>query len=158
MEEVRRTNPGTTIFMKVEDGTMEKGEHRFERLYVCLQACKEGFKAGCRKLIGIDGCHLKGPHEGMLLAAIGVDANNCMFPIAYAMVEGENKKSWTWFLESLRQDLCIGNQHEWTFISDKQKGLFPAFEYVLPYVHHRFCVMHLHANFKRDGYKGNAWK
>lgn len=59
MEKVRRTNPGTTILMKVEDGTKEQGEPRFEKLYVCLQACKEGFKSGRRKLIRVDGCHMR---------------------------------------------------------------------------------------------------
>ncbi|CAB4309835.1 unnamed protein product [Prunus armeniaca] len=31
----------------------------FERLYVCLDACKKDFLAGCRPIIGVDGCHLK---------------------------------------------------------------------------------------------------
>lgn len=40
MEEVRRTNLGTTIFIKLVDGTLETGEPRFEKMYVCLEACK----------------------------------------------------------------------------------------------------------------------
>lgn len=130
----------------------------FERLYVCLQACKEGFKAGCRPVVGVDGCHLKGPHSGVLLAAIGIDANNCMFHVAYAVVEGETKKSWTWFFQSVQQDLGIYDQPMWTFISDKQKGLLPAFEDVFLNVHHRFYVIHLHSNFKFAGYKSKAHK
>ena len=127
-------------------------------MYVCLQACKEWFKVGCRPFIGLDGCHLKGPQKGILLAAVGVDANNCMFPITYAVVEGENKKSWKWFLEALQQDLGIYNQDQWTFISDKQKCLDSTCEAVLPHVHYRLCALHLHANFKPACYRGKAFK
>ncbi|XP_031104367.1 uncharacterized protein LOC116026261 [Ipomoea triloba] len=44
------------------------------------------------------------------------------------------------------------------FISDKQKGLVPAFVDVLPRVEHRFCVRHLHANMKVSGFQGKALK
>jgi len=37
-------------------------------------------------------------------------------------------------------------------MSDKQKGLIEAFNDILPYVSHRFCVRHLHNNFKRAGF------
>lgn len=38
------------------------------------------------------------------------------------------------------------------------QGLGDAVEYLLPYAEHRFCVRHLHANFKAKGYKGKAFK
>ncbi|KAB2612163.1 hypothetical protein D8674_036843 [Pyrus ussuriensis x Pyrus communis] len=100
-DELRRTNPG---------------------------ACKNGFKNGCRQLVGLDGCHLKGVLKGRLLFAVGMDANNQTWVIAYVIVELENKDSWVWLLELLAADLGIVNQRAWTFISDKQKGLIPAFE------------------------------
>ncbi|XP_070007025.1 uncharacterized protein [Nicotiana sylvestris] len=55
-------------------------------------------------------------------------------------------------------DLEIEEQYLWTFMSDKQKGFLEAFEIVLPDVSHRFCVRHLHTNFKRAGYNGMALK
>ena len=73
---------------------------------------------GCRPIIGIDGCHLKGSFGGQLLCAIGKDANDNMFPIAYAVVEQELKDSWTWFLTCLLKDI---GQKTLTFISDQQK-------------------------------------
>lgn len=33
----------------------------FQRMYVCLKACKIGFLAGCRPVKSMDACHLKGP-------------------------------------------------------------------------------------------------
>ena len=67
---------------------------------------------GCRPIIGVDGCHLKGAYGGQLLTIVGIDGNNCMFPIAYAEVELENKNAWVWFLELLTADLQIGNDKQ----------------------------------------------
>jgi len=38
------------------------------------------------------------------------------------------------------------------------QGLGPAVDHLLPHAEHRFCVCHLHANFKSKGYKGKAFK
>ena len=93
----------------------------FKRMYVCLYACKRGFLAGCRPLIGIDGCHLKGTTRGQLLVAIGKDGNDNIFPIAYAIVEIENKSSWTWFLQCLLDDIGHVDENGWGFISISTK-------------------------------------
>ncbi|WVZ25831.1 hypothetical protein V8G54_004375 [Vigna mungo] len=70
---------------------------------------------------------------------------------ANAVVEVENKESWTWFLELLIEDLggkdvCVGI----TFISDQQKGLLAVFQDLLPGVEQRFCVRHLYSNFRKS--------
>ena len=88
----------------------------FERMYVCLDACKREFLAGCRPLIGIDGCHLKWTTGGQLLVAIWKDGNDNIFPIAYAIVEIENKCSWNWFLECLLDDIGHVDKNGWVFI------------------------------------------
>ena len=63
----------------------------FKRMYVCLDACKRGFLVGCRPLIGIDGCHLKGIIGGQLLVVVGKDMNDNIFLIDYAIIEIEKK-------------------------------------------------------------------
>lgn len=50
-----------------------------------------------------------------------MDANDGMYPVAWAIVEIENTNAWNWLLEYLSQDLQISNDKEWTFISDRQK-------------------------------------
>jgi hypothetical protein len=35
---------------------------KFGRMYVSLAAMKKGFLEGCRPIIGVDGCFLKGPY------------------------------------------------------------------------------------------------
>ena len=54
--ELLRSNPGSTIVVKLDT---EELEPMFMRFYVCFDACKKGFLAGCRKVIGLDGCFLR---------------------------------------------------------------------------------------------------
>ncbi|KAK6791841.1 hypothetical protein RDI58_010922 [Solanum bulbocastanum] len=54
----------------------------FVYFYVCLDALKKGWKEGCKRIIGFDGCFLKGACKGELLVAVGRNGNNQMFPIA----------------------------------------------------------------------------
>lgn len=86
---------------------------------------------------------------GIILSAVGIDGNNGVYPFAYAVVEKEKKKTWLWFLGLLLEDLGIQNFHQWTIMSDKQKGLIDAVEHLMPGCEHRFCVQHLYQNFKQ---------
>ena len=51
--ELLKSNPGSTV--KMDTIAISDTETQFQRIYVCLEACKKGFKAGCRPLIGLDG-------------------------------------------------------------------------------------------------------
>ncbi|XP_068340307.1 uncharacterized protein [Pyrus communis] len=123
-EEVKMTNPGSIVKFKLD-------VERFKRIYGCLGACKESFKVGCIPLISLDGCHLKVLPRGQLLCVVGIDPNDETWVIAYAVVEMENKVAWIWFLQLLVDDVGIENQNGWTFISDMQKRLIPAFQKVV---------------------------
>jgi hypothetical protein len=39
-----------------------------------------------------------------------------------------------------------------------KQGLLDVLEDLMPGLEHRFCVKHLHANFKSKEYKGKAFK
>ncbi|GKU86142.1 hypothetical protein SLEP1_g706 [Rubroshorea leprosula] len=55
---------------------------------------------------------------------VGIDANDCIYLIAVAVVELENRESWEWFLELLKVDLEIVNSQGYTFMFDKQKATY----------------------------------
>ncbi|KAK8715879.1 hypothetical protein V6N13_043205 [Hibiscus sabdariffa] len=150
LQELRSTNPGTTTICYLD-------LRLFQRMYVCPLACKDGWKVGCRRIIGLDGCFLKGYFQGYLLIALGIDANDCIYPIAYALVESENMSSWHWFVEILQTDLEIGNSFNICFMSDRQKGRKEVIKDVLPYAEDRKCVRHMYTNFK-EKHKGQALK
>lgn len=72
-------------------------------------------------MISIDGTHLYGQYQGTMLFSVGVDANDQLFPLAFAIIEGENNNSWAWFMACIRArvtqrlDLCV--------ISDRHMGI-----------------------------------
>ncbi|KAH6815949.1 hypothetical protein C2S51_020769, partial [Perilla frutescens var. frutescens] len=155
---LRSSNPGSTVIMALEEAGGSNAPKRFSKMYICFDALKKGFLSGCRPIIGVDGCFLKGPHKGQLLTACTLDPNNDTYVIAYAIVKSETRENWEWFLALLKEDLMIERTDMYTFMSDKQKGLIPAFESMFPGAEHRFCVRHLHGNMKMAGFKGNAFK
>ncbi|KAL0416657.1 UNVERIFIED_CONTAM: hypothetical protein Slati_3497600 [Sesamum latifolium] len=77
-DEVKRSNPGSTVILDTD-------QNLFDRFFVCLHALRMNFLVGCRPVICVDGCHHKGPHGGVLLAVVGIDPNNNLFPISYVV-------------------------------------------------------------------------
>ena len=51
--ELLRSNSGSTV---VINKLPNVDAPIFWRMYVCFDACKKGFMAGCRKVVGLDGC------------------------------------------------------------------------------------------------------
>ncbi|KAL3846311.1 hypothetical protein ACJIZ3_003714 [Penstemon smallii] len=148
----------STVILKQLEECDSNGKRKFDRLYVGFKALRDGFLAGCRPFIGIDGTHLKGPYDGILITAVSVDPNNCLYPIAYAVVWSETKSAWEWFLELLKEDLMIERDDCYTFMSDKQKGLIPAFGKVFPGSDNKFCVRHMIGNMKEAKFKGDEYE
>lgn len=118
MEELKFSNLGISInlFQVFHSGAPE-----FKRIYIGFKALRTCMLAGCRNVIGLDGCFLKGCCGGQLLSAIARDGNNQMFPISWTVVERENRDSWDWFLSLPRNDLQLQHGEGWTFMSDQQK-------------------------------------
>ena len=65
----------------------ENAQPKFKRMYIRYNAQKVGFLRGCKSIIGLDGCHLKGRFGGQILSLIVRDANDNIFPVAFAVVE-----------------------------------------------------------------------
>ena len=98
----------------------------------------------CRPVISIDGTHLYGKYRVKLLIAMATDANNEIFPLAFAVVDDETGANWGWFLSCLRiaiRDvvpdfgICI--------ILDRHRGIISSIaqwpnDYVL--VYHRYAL------------------
>ncbi|BFG30183.1 hypothetical protein CerSpe_164570 [Prunus speciosa] len=91
-EELKRQNPGSTVLVKT---SLRGDDPVFERLYICFAQLRKGFIEGCRTMVDFDGTFIKGQHPGQLLSVVGIYANNGMFPIAFAVVETENRDMWT---------------------------------------------------------------
>ncbi|KAL0453867.1 UNVERIFIED_CONTAM: hypothetical protein Slati_1364800 [Sesamum latifolium] len=86
---LRNKNPGSTIIMNLEDADATD-KKKFKRFYVCFAAVKKGFLSGCRPFICVDGCHLKGPHGGVLLTAVGIPCNHVMSAISAQVLDSDD--------------------------------------------------------------------
>ncbi|KAM0888748.1 hypothetical protein ACQ4PT_028162 [Festuca glaucescens] len=125
-QELMRSNPGSKFFLttnQAKDNADPVAKHHLATLYWSYDGCKRGFLEACRPFICVDGCHVKTKFKGQLLTAVGIDPNDCIFPIAMGLVEVECTSSWEWFLTTLKDDLNITNTSPWTIMSDRQKVL-----------------------------------
>ncbi|XP_028063588.1 uncharacterized protein LOC114266862 [Camellia sinensis] len=160
VEEINKTNPGSLVVINYDipsTPVSEDGEEPdptipqyslFQRIFISFDAMKAGFINGCRPFIGVDGCHLKGPYGGVLILAVALDGNNGLFPLALAVVKGECKDSWSFFLHNLRTIMEDAlPSRPWTIMSDQQRGLDKIVSDIIPEATHRRCCMHLYNNF-----------
>ncbi|XP_026383321.1 uncharacterized protein LOC113278787 [Papaver somniferum] len=91
------TNPGSHVVLEVEEGT-----HKFQRMFICFEACSRGFNF-CRPVLFVDADHLKSKYLGHMMAATGLTGNDEIFPLAYGLVSLENEVNWKWFLDNLKK-------------------------------------------------------
>ncbi|XP_076940767.1 uncharacterized protein LOC143610083 [Bidens hawaiensis] len=155
--ELLKANPGSFIKLDVEPCANPNLKTRqFRRIYVCYAALVKGFKLLGREILGLDGCFMKGKYPGQILTAVGTDGNNCLYHVALAIVEAECTDSWKWFLNILGH-LDLPHDANFTFISNRQKGLIQADESVFPRAEHRFCCRHIHENL-RQTWRGYLYK
>ncbi|GKC68267.1 chloroplast stem-loop binding protein of 41 kDa b, chloroplastic, partial [Tanacetum coccineum] len=59
--------------------------------------------------------------------------------------------------QCLGDDIDLHPSSNFTFISDRQKGIIPAIKNVFPSAEHKFCLRHIHENMEY-GWCGQAYK
>ncbi|KAG5564673.1 hypothetical protein RHGRI_000754 [Rhododendron griersonianum] len=90
-------------------------------------------------------------YKGSLLSACTKDGNQGLYPIWFAIVDGETYESWHWFLEQMRVFLEITlttPERNVVFISDRNIGLLHAVADVFPGASHSYCLVHLKKNLR----------
>lgn len=66
--------------------------------------------------------HLYGKYRGSMLVAVGIDANDQLFSLAFAIVERENNDSWGWFMAYIR--VRVMQRPDLGVISDRHRGTY----------------------------------
>ncbi|RYR08886.1 hypothetical protein Ahy_B05g076746 isoform B [Arachis hypogaea] len=150
---VQLTMTGTVAVLRTSPvlvgGQVDESQAYFHRLFWTFPPCIEAFRH-CKPLVSIDGTHLYGKYGGTLLIAIAQDGNSNILPVAFALVEGENAESWTFFLSHLRQH--VTPHPGLLVISDRHNGIKSALEapdggWLPPSAYRAFCIRHVAANF-----------
>ncbi|GJV74522.1 mutator type transposase [Tanacetum coccineum] len=130
---------------------------------LCLLGYSEkGFQRKWKGIAGFGCPFIRGQYPGQMFTAMGMDANNGIYPVAYGIVKSKNQYSWTWFLTCLADDFDLFSNSNFTFITDRQKGLVPTIAKLFPSAEHRFCVRHINENmnltWKGGDYKEMLWR
>ena len=77
--------------------------------------------------------------------ALGRDADNAIYPIAWAVVQVENKDNWLWFARKIKIDLGLNEGDGFIMVSDRQKvtsHIYFCFDNLLHY-NYRFIRIFL---------------
>uniref|UniRef100_A0A2N9EWY4 SWIM-type domain-containing protein n=1 Tax=Fagus sylvatica TaxID=28930 RepID=A0A2N9EWY4_FAGSY len=131
-------------------GDWDKSYEELPKFLLEVQDRNPGFQH-CRPVISIDGTHLYGRYEGKLLIAMATEANNEIYPLAFAVVESENGDSWSWFLDCIRKH--VTSRKHLCIISDRHGGILHAIngrtvdDWRGDNGHHRYCIRHFASNF-----------
>ncbi|XP_052116410.1 uncharacterized protein LOC107483379 [Arachis duranensis] len=144
---VQLTMPGTVAVLRTcpvrVGGHVDESQVYFHRLFWTFPPCIQAFRH-CKPLVSIDSTHLYGKYGGTLLVAIAQDGNSNILPVAFALVEGENAESWSFFLSHLREHV--------TPQPDRHNGIKAALEapdggWLPPAAYRAFCIRHVAVNF-----------
>ncbi|XP_022551907.1 uncharacterized protein LOC111202930 isoform X1 [Brassica napus] len=129
-------NPGTVAAIET---TPDEGDlKRFKYMFLPFGASAKGY--GCmRKVVVVDGTHLKGKYNGCLLTTSAHDANYQIFPIAFGIVDNENDQLWSWFFQKLTDVVLYG--YDLVFVSDIHNSIYAGLHKVYPMAKHYACVV-----------------
>ncbi|XP_020970169.1 uncharacterized protein LOC110268386 [Arachis ipaensis] len=150
---VQLTMPSSVAVLRTSPvrvgGLVDDSQAYFHRLFWTFPPCIEAFHH-CKPLVSIGGTHLYGKYGGTLLVAIAQDGNSNILPVVFALVEGENAESWSFFLSHLRQHVTL--QPSILVISDRHNSIKTALEapdggWLPPAAYRAFCIRHVVANF-----------
>lgn len=81
-----------------------------------------------RKVVMVDGTHLKEKYAGYLLTASTQDGNYQIFPLASAIVVSENYSVWPWLFNKLYA--IVPNTNDMVFVSYMHASIYSSLKHV----------------------------
>nr|XP_007136176.1 hypothetical protein PHAVU_009G024500g [Phaseolus vulgaris]ESW08170.1 hypothetical protein PHAVU_009G024500g [Phaseolus vulgaris] len=133
------------------DGVQDKSCYKLDRVFWSFKPCIDGFNF-CKPIVQVDGTFLNGRYSGTLLTATAQDGNRNIFPLAFAIVEGETQEALIWFFQLLRQyvtpqpNLCMITDRGISIISVLQSEEVGWEGDNLVSV---YCIHHIASNFNK---------
>ena len=125
--------------------------YTLDRVFWSFKPCIDGFNF-CKPVVQVDGTFLTERYHGTLLTATAQDGNRNIFPLAFAIVEGETREALIWFFQLLRQyvtpqpKLCMITDRGIVIISTLQSEEvgWEGDDLVSVY-----CIRHIASNFNK---------
>ncbi|GAY69181.1 hypothetical protein CUMW_270020, partial [Citrus unshiu] len=131
---------------------------RFKGFFLCLRETVWGFAFRCRHFIALDGWRLGGEFSGVMLTAVGIDANDGIWPVAVYEVEEESNSTWYHFLLKLGEVLRVENGEGFCFISDGENGVEDALEALMCRAEIRICAQTVYERMKAKFPSNILWQ
>jgi len=103
---------------------LENQQH-FRRVFWTFEPCIDGFPF-CKLIVQVDGTFLYGRYTGILLVTVAQDERTKIFPIAFAIVEGETAEAWFFFLKNLKRH--VTHQQNLCLMSDRHNSINAVFK------------------------------
>ena len=119
LQQLAISNPGSVVAL--ETSTTSAEVQQFKYLFFAFGSSVKGYSY-MRKVIIVDGTHLKGKYTGCLLTASSQDGNHQIFPLGFGVVDGENEASWTWFFSKLLD--VVADDYDVVFVTDRHNSIY----------------------------------
>lgn len=128
------------------------GNNALQCIKFCFGGVVEGYKY-LRKHLYLDATFLNGPLKGTLFCVVGADADGGQVVLCGMIAGNESTETWTEMVTYLLTHYPDVTRPEWTWVSDRSKGLAAA-EQLCGDAHVHHCILH----FKRNilNWKGLA--
>ena len=132
LEQISLANPGSITGLELDS------LNRFKYLFLSFGVSIRGFQYQ-RRVIVVDGTHLSGKYEGVMLVAAAQDGNFQIFPLAFGIVDGENDVSREWFFTKLASS--VSDEYPLVIVSDRHTSIKSACDKVFLGVPEEYVII-----------------
>jgi len=158
---VEAADPDSHVLVKAETSHEEGQEvERYSACAVVLGPCARMFRAG-RQLVVLDASFATGGFGGCSLCIVSADANNHIYPVAFAHAAGETKDAWSWFVSFAVRHVPELNAPGVVAMADSAESISQALSTFMPSAMRIRCMLHRQrniGNFCRSRRIANAVK
>ncbi|XP_059309933.1 uncharacterized protein LOC132061074 [Lycium ferocissimum] len=150
---------GSNIAKSLTRGTPEHGYEVIDKYRHMIHVTNEGSKTVLkvdsrgRKVLAVDGTHLFGKYDGVLLSTVALDTEHHIFPVAFYVVNSECDASYQYFFEQLLE--IIPNTNELCIISDKHPSIKKAVSNIYTEAHYEAYMRHLGESISKNFHCGD---
>lgn len=146
VDELLKVDPDTIAKIETrEQSTTDGSVARFHSIFVAPGAARHAFTK-MRPFLAVDGTFTKNRFIQILLLAVGMDSQDQIVVLAWAVVPNESFETWSWFLQLFRASFPSSNESETVVINDREKGLLNAVQDILPRALNAYCCWHIGSN------------
>ena len=138
---IRLADPTSWVALKRDT------ENHFAGLFIAPSACRHATQY-IRGYYGFDTTHTRSKYPQMLYLCAGLDANDQIIPLAWALVPTEDGYWWNWFCKNCKEAFEEFDHEFCVMISDRDKGLKGAIKANFPNTAVSHCCQHIADNIQ----------